>query len=483
MVRDKIRVRFAPSPTGELHIGNARTAIYNWLFASQHHGTLVLRIEDTDQKRSTETYTSNLLQDLKWLDIDWDEGPDKGGDYGPYKQSQRFDIYDQHLRFLIERDMVYPCYCTEEELDAERRALIAQKKMPRYMGKCRKLNIEERKHLEEKGRKPSYRFKVRAGVITFDDHIRGLMRFEGEAIGDFIVMRSNGLPAYNFAVVIDDHLMQISHVIRGEDHLSNTASQLLLYEALEFAQPQFYHHSLILGIDHTKLSKRHGAVSVGEFRNKGYLPEAVVNYLSLMGSSLGEGREICPIETITQLFNMNKVGKSGALFDEGKLKWMNAIYLRSCDIERLRSIIRPYLREKGIEDITDERLDQFIELIRPNIETIAEVNDYLGIMSEQALIITVEAHKILKEKRNADLVNVFHHILTGTDDYSIQDLKEIIKELSKITGVKGKELYLPIRAAISGMTNGPELDALFRFMGKDFILKRIRRVLDEIESE
>lgn len=476
----KIRVRFAPSPTGELHIGNARTALYNWLFARQHQGTFVLRIEDTDRERSTELFKSNLLRDLKWLAIDWDEGPEKHGPYGPYQQSQRLDIYHQYLQDLKDLELVYPCYCTEDELSEERQNLLARKMMPRYMGRCRALNPEQRTQLEAEGRKPAYRFKVRKGEILFADHIRGPMRFDGETIGDFIVMRSNGLPAYNFAVVIDDHLMKISHVIRGEDHLSNTASQLLLYEALKFKPPEYYHHSLILGLDHAKLSKRHGAVSVGEFRNKGYLAEAVVNYLSLLGSSLGEGREICPVETIIQSFSMEKVGKSGASFDEDKLKWMNATYLHSYNIEKLRKIMRSTIPENGLEDLADEKLDQYITLIRPNIETINEVSNYLGIMSDKAFNITEEARQILGEKKNVEMLDVFYHLLDAIPEYSETWLKETLRELSKITGVKGKELYMPIRAAITGMTKGPELDELFRFMGKDAIRQRIGKVTGKL---
>jgi nondiscriminating glutamyl-tRNA synthetase len=481
MEQGKIRVRFAPSPTGELHIGNARTALYNWLFARHHQGTFVLRIEDTDQERSTELFKSHLLRDLEWLAIDWDEGPDIDGPYGPYLQSERFNIYEDYLHILMDHDLVYPCYCTEEELEAERRDLLARKKMPRYMGKCRRLNHEEQRRLEEDGRKPAYRFKVRTGPILFDDHIRGRMRFDGEAIGDFIVMRSNGLPAYNLAVVIDDHLMKISHVIRGEDHLSNTASQLLLYEALNFEPPQFYHHSLILGIDHTKLSKRHGAVSVGEFRNMGYLSEAVVNYLSLLGSSLGEGREICPVESIIQLFNMENLGKSGALFDESKLKWMNSIYLRSYNSEKLRTLVRSHILKKGVKDFSDEKLDQFIEIIRPNIETISEITDYLGIISDQAFVISKDARMILKENKTLEILRVFHNLLNDIEEISEIQLKKTIRELAKITGARGKELYMPMRAAITGMTKGPELDELFRFMGKDTILNRIRSVIEEID--
>jgi glutamyl-tRNA synthetase len=481
MDKGKIRVRFAPSPTGELHIGNARTALYNWLFARKHQGTFVLRIEDTDQQRSTDLFRSHLLRALQWLAIDWDEGPEKDGPYGPYLQSQRFDIYNRYLRNLIDQDLVYPCFCTEDELEGERRDLLAQKKMPRYMGKCRGLEQEERIRLEKEGRKPSYRFKVRTGGIEFRDRIRGQMHFDGEVIGDFIIMRSNGLPAYNFAVVIDDHLMNITHVIRGEDHLSNTASQLLLYEAFKFEPPQFYHHSLILGTDHTKLSKRHGSVNVGEFRKKGFLPEAMVNYLSLLGSSLGEGREICPIETITQLFNIEKVGKSGAVFDEDKLKWMNAIYLRAYNIEKLRKIILPHIVKAGINDFTDEKLDQFIELIRPNMENIMEVNNYLGILSDLAFVVDTDARLILRERKSKDILMGFYRLLDKSEDYSAENLNETIKALSVATGVKGKGLFMPIRAAITGMTKGPELDDLLRFMGKDSILRRLRHAIDEIE--
>ena len=478
----QIRVRFAPSPTGELHIGNARTALYNWLFARQHRGTFVLRIEDTDRERSTEKFKTNLLKDLKWLAIDWDEGPDRGGPYGPYEQSKRLDIYNQYLQELKDQNLVYPCYCTEDELSEERRNLLSRKMMPRYMGRCRTLNQEQRTKLEAEGRKPTYRFKVRKGEIHFHDHIRGGMRFDGESIGDFIIMRSNGLPAYNFAVVIDDHLMRISHVIRGEDHLSNTASQLLLYEALKFKPPEYYHHSLILGLDHTKLSKRHGAVSVGEFRKKGYLSEALVNYLSLLGSSLGEGREICPVETIMQTFKMEKVGKGGASFDEDKLKWINATYLRTYDIEKLSKTIRSTITDKGLTTLTEEKLKQFIALIRPNIEAINDVNDYLGIISDQAFIMTEGAEKILGEKKNVEMLNAFCRLLDAIPEYSETRLKEALRELSKITGLKGKELYMPLRAAITGMTRGPELDELFRFMGKASIQQRIGKAVGRIND-
>jgi glutamyl-tRNA synthetase len=286
----KPRVRFAPSPTGELHIGNARTAFFNWLYARHHGGKLVLRIEDTDRQRSTRAFEARVIDDLKWLSLDWDEGPDGKGEVGPYRQSERLELYESFLKSLQKDGRVYPCYCTEDELEVERTSLLSRKMAPRYMGKCRNLTEADRRRLEAQGRRPTWRFRVSQGAVLFQDLIRGTMKFEGEAVGDFIIVRSNGTPAYNFAVVIDDHFMEISTVIRGEDHLSNTAIQLMLYGALGFEPPEFAHHSLILGKDRTKLSKRHGSVSVREFREKGILPEALLNYLALLGSSIGEGR-------------------------------------------------------------------------------------------------------------------------------------------------------------------------------------------------
>jgi glutamyl-tRNA synthetase len=477
---ETIRTRFAPSPTGELHIGNARTALYNWLFARQHGGAFILRIEDTDKERSTEAFTVVLLKDLKWLGIDWDEGPCKGGPFEPYQQSKRLDIYHEYLDILKKQNLVYPCFCTVEELEKERRDLLARRMMPRYMGKCRGLNQDQQAKLRAEGRKPAYRFKVRQGCILFQDHIRGIMRFDGETIGDFIVMRSNGLPAYNFAVVIDDHLMKITHVIRGEDHLSNTASQLLLYEALQCEPPEYYHHSLILGPDHAKLSKRHGAVSIGEFRKKGYLSEALFNYLGLLGTSLGAGREICPASTIIQAFNIEKVGKSGASFDESKLKWMNASYLRSYDVVKLGEAVRSNLTDNAdneIWDLPDDTLNAFIALIKPNLETINGIKDYLGILYDKALFFTEEADAILKEDKNIKVLLVFYDLLDAKEDCTATEWRELLRQASKITGLKGKALYMPIRAAITGMTRGPEMDALFQFLGKESIKKRIGRLI------
>jgi len=471
---EKYRVRFAPSPTGELHVGNARTALFNWMFARHHDGAFILRIEDTDESRSAVSYQVNLLNDLSWLGLDWDEGPQKEGAYGPYKQSERLDIYASHLQKLAAANLVYPCYCTEEELEGERQALILSKRMPRYMGKCRNLTPQQRKEKEAAGRKPSFRFKVPDATIEFNDLIRGPMKFEGTAIGDFIIVRSNGMPAYNFAVVIDDHLMGITHVIRGEDHLSNTALQIMLYRAFGFAPPTFAHHCLILGKDRAKLSKRHGSVSVGEFRKQGILPEALTNYLGLLGSSFTEGREVLSREEMIAGFALERASKSGAIFDEEKLHWLNAIYIRNCPTEDLTKRLSPFLEQAGykIDKIDQAWFHQVINLIKNDLTTLAEVGSHIDIFFADRYAINAEAKQIL-EKENAErVVKAFGEYLKTAIGNSQESYLAAIKYTKEKTGAKGKDLFMPLRAALTGKVHGPELDKVFAIIGKDAALKR-----------
>jgi len=480
MENSAVRVRFAPSPTGELHIGNARTALYNWLFAKRHGGRFILRIEDTDQERSTAAFRHNLIDDLRWLNIDWDEGPEKGGDYAPYLQSERLPIYHSYLQDLINRGLVYPCYCSEEELAEERKRLLAMKKMPRYMGKCRAMTSEEREKRNATGEKPAYRFRVGRKKIEFDDMIRGKMQFDSEAIGDFIVMRSNGLPAYNLAVVIDDHLMEITHVIRGEDHLANTASQLMLYDALDFPYPRFCHHSLILGADRAKLSKRHGSVSIGEFRKQGFLPEAMVNYLVILGSSIPDG-EIHSLDDMIHLFHMEKAGKGGAVFDEGKLKWVNTIYLRSNSPESFRRQMTPLLASYAVDDLPPEKINAFLDLIRPNMDNINDLEQYISLLVEEPFHVNSDAAHALSQPGSREIITAFHRLLAEVDTLTPQNLKQVFKDVASMTNIKGKGLYMPIRAAITGITHGPEMDKLLLFMNKEFILKRLEKITDSKE--
>ena len=474
---DSPRVRFAPSPTGELHVGNARTALFNWLFARHHGGRLVLRIEDTDESRSLVSYQVSLVDDLKWLGLDWDEGPEKDGAYGPYKQSERLDIYTEHLKKLVGADLVYPCYCTEEELEEERQSLILSKRMPRYMGKCRNLSVRERDALVAKGRKPSWRFKVPQTTVAFNDLVRGLIRFESESIGDFIIVRSNGIPAYNFAVVIDDHLMAITHVIRGEDHLSNTALQIMLYRAFGFEPPVFAHHCLILGKDHAKLSKRHGSVSVGEFRMKGYLPEALVNYLALLGSSFAEAREVISPAEMVEAFSLERASKSGAVFDEEKLRWLNAIYIRNLTVDDLSNRLWPFLRRAGYqpEKLDPSWMKQIIETVRDELTALADIGEHIAIFFDGRHRMTSEAAQILDSAGAKKVVLAFGEYLESAVGSPIEMYAAAIRHAREKSGLKGRDLFMPVRAALTGKVKGPELERVFAVIGKESAVKRLKQ--------
>ena len=478
---DKPRVRFAPSPTGWLHVGNARTALFNWMFARHNGGSFILRIEDTDESRSHTAYQVSLAEDLKWLGLDWDEGPEQGGAYGPYRQSQRLHIYEEHLKKLLATDMAYPCYCTEEELEEERQSLILSRRMPRYMGKCRSLTHEERAGLEAAGRKPAYRFKVPQTTIEFDDLIRGPVRFEGEAIGDFIIVRSNGMPAYNFAVVIDDHLMRMTHVIRGEDHLSNTASQIMLYRAFGFEPPLFAHHCLILGRDHTKLSKRHGSVSVDEFRRRGYLPQALINYLGLLGSSFAGGREVLSRDQMIEAFSLERASKSGAVFDEDKLRWLNAGYIRNMPAGELVRRLEPFLNQAGYEtqSLDPEWLGTVIECVRDELVVLTDIGAHIDVFFAGHYEITPEARQFLAMPAARMVITAFGEYLDGARGEPAEIYTQAMKHAGQKTGLKGKDVFMPVRAALTGRLAGPQLGQIFAILGMDEAIKRIRQALKE----
>lgn len=476
---EKPRVRFAPSPTGELHVGNARTALYNWLFARHHGGILVLRIEDTDRERTTREFEQGILRELQWLGIQWDEGPEKNGQYGPYNQCERLELYEKSLDKLKTEDRVYPCYCTDKELEAERARLISLRQTPRYMGKCRNLTDGERMKLEAQGRKPAYRFKVGTGVVEFNDLIRGTMRFDCDSMGDFIIVRSNGIPAYNFAVVVDDHLMKISHVIRGEDHLSNTALQLLIYRALGLEPPRFAHHALMLGKDRSKLSKRHGSVSVREFREKGILPEAFLNYLSLLGSSFGGEKEVCSLEEIIKSFSLSRAGKSGAIFDEKKLMWLNGIYMRNVSPEKLTELLQPFINSAGIDCPSRDQtwLISVVRAVKDNLTTLADFEEYLGIFVDDSYAISEDAAAILREKSAGEVVRSLHDALLQGELTSEDIYRYVIDRVARATGLKGRKLLMPIRAAVTGKVKGPELDKIFDLLEKKSLLRRVEAAM------
>ncbi|MGD0275916.1 MAG: glutamate--tRNA ligase [Syntrophales bacterium] len=476
----EFRVRFAPSPTGDLHIGNARTALFNWLFARHYGGKFILRLEDTDLARSSGLYEADILNDLAWLGIDWDEGPEKNGSYGPYRQSERLNVYTRYLEDLGKGDLIYPCFCTEEELESERALYLKRRQPPRYSGKCRRLTPQQRKNLLEQGKKPAWRFRVGENQrIEFNDLIRGPMKFESDVLGDFIIVRSSGMPAYNFAVVVDDHLMEITHVIRGEDHLSNTAMQLLLYAALGFTPPLFAHHSLILGKDRTKLSKRYGAVSVREFREQGILPEALMNYLALLAGSFSTGQEIYDPDELVHAFSLERAGKSGAIFDKDKLHWMNSIYMHREPPERLTNRLLTFLGEtnSGFDGIDRRRLEQIVETIRDNLSTLCDAKDYLEIFLKDSVVISDDAAVLLRDPSVHSLLNTFYDRIlksTATDDHLYHS---VIRDVEEISGRHGKNLFMPVRVALTGRTRGPELARIFTLLGKDALLKRLEESL------
>ncbi len=476
---ESIRVRFAPSPTGYLHIGNVRTALFNYLFTKRHNGSFILRIEDTDFDRVKKEYEESILEDLKWLGLIWDEGPDCGGNYGPYRQSERLNTYKELADKLLKEGKAYKCFCSEEELNKKRKESLLKGIPPRYDGKCCNLSSEEIVSYEQKGIKPSIRFKVDSGLIEFEDMVRGKMTFKGSDIGDFVILRSDGVSAYNFAVTVDDDLMKITHVIRGEDHLSNTPRQILLNQAMGFDSPRFAHLSMILGHDKSRLSKRHGAESVKELREEGYLPEAVINYLSLLGWSSEDGREIMPLNDIIKLFSIERVSKSPAVFDIKKLRWINSHYIKNKDIAELTKIILPYFAKIGIsaETVDKNWLYKVVDTIRDNIETLSDIDKYTGIFFDENIKIESENLEILKDNTAMEVLKLFKEMIEAEEIITKEIADKIILGIKEKTNLKGKKLMMPIRIALTGKTEGPELKKIMEVLGKERIIKRVNNII------
>ncbi len=474
-----IRVRFAPSPTGYLHIGNARTALFNYLFATHTGGKLILRIEDTDRERSKKEYENMLIEDLRWLGIEWDEGPDVGGDYGPYRQSERLDIYKKYAERLLESGHAYYCYCSPEELEEERRKALAEGRPPRYSGKCRNLTPEEREAYEKKGIKPVLRFKVPDGrFVIFDDLIRGHIEINVDEFGDFVIVRQDGMPTYNFVVVVDDALMKITHVIRGEDHLSNTPKQILIYEALNFEVPQFAHLPIILGEDRSKLSKRHGAVSVRAFKDEGYMPEALFNYLSLLGWHPSDDREILSKEEIIEEFDIKDVHKSPAVFDRTKLKWMNGVYIREkIEIDELTRRAVPFFEGFGYK-ADFEYYRRVMEAIRDSIETLMDIKDRARPFFVDEFEFDERAREELSDETAYTVVQRFYEKIKDRDSLTGQEFKSIMKEIQKELKVRGRQLFHPVRIALTGEHSGVGLDILVDVIGIERVKRRLQRALE-----
>jgi nondiscriminating glutamyl-tRNA synthetase len=456
-----LRVRFAPSPTGNLHVGNARTALFNWLLARGAGGTYVLRIEDTDAERSTVESEHSMLEDLRWLGLEWDEGPDTGGPHGPYRQSERLELYRSTARELIERALAYYCFCTPEQLEAERQAALAAGAAPKYSGRCRALDPATAKRRADDGEAAAIRFAVPSGRdVTFRDLVRGDVTFNTSVIGDPVIVRSDGRPAYNFAVVIDDGQMEITHVIRGEDHISNTPRQLLLYEALALDPPAFAHLSLVLGPDHAPLSKRHGATSVAEFRERGFLPEALVNYLALLGWSPGEGQELLPVTEMARRFDLQKVGHSAAVFDIGKLSWMNRHYMKEAPQARIaRDVLRYFVHAGFVTHGTDASIG-FIESILPmavgSVDRLEEIPQRLAFVFDWNAARAAEL--VRAEPDGARAVQAFADEIASLGPLTRDTFRAAAGRARDRTGLKGRALFHPIRVAVTAADSGPELD-------------------------
>jgi glutamyl-tRNA synthetase/nondiscriminating glutamyl-tRNA synthetase len=461
-----IRVRFAPSPTGYVHVGNVRTALFNWLFARHSGGAFVLRIEDTDIERSQEAYERQLLADLRWFGIDWDEGPDIGGPFAPYRQSERKPDYSRLAIQLIDQAHAYFCFCTADQLDQERQEALKAGLQPRYSGRCRTRPREEAARKVAAGEPAAIRLKIVDSSFSWHDLVHGPTTFSGEVIGDPILVRSDGNPAYNYAVVVDDHLMAITHVIRGDDHISNTPRQLALYRAFGWEPPQFAHLSTILGSDRTRLSKRHGATSLESFRALGILPEALRNYLALLGWSPADGKTeiLSPAELVAQ-FSLEHITKSPAVFDQEKLEWLNRHYMKECPPRRLAELALPFLAQAGYLDVqpspdTLPWVERLLAAVLKNISTLSQlpeaarlVFDYDAGQARRELELSADAGAI-------PVLAAFVPKVLAEPALTYERFRAITREVQSETGKKGKDLFHPIRIALTGAASGPELEKL-----------------------
>ncbi|MGH8309776.1 MAG: glutamate--tRNA ligase [Steroidobacteraceae bacterium] len=460
-----MRLRFAPSPTGQLHVGNARTALFNWLLARGQGGTFILRIEDTDVERSTSESERSVIEDLRWLGLEWDEGVDKGGGHGPYRQSERLHIYRAHAVELMAGGHAYHCFCSAEMLEADRAAALAAGRPPKYVGRCRQLARDEARRRIENGEKAVIRFRVPDNRdVTFNDIVRGDVTFNTDVIGDPVIVRSDGVPAYNYAVVIDDALMEITHVIRGEDHISNTPRQILIFEAFGWRPPAFAHVSLVMGPDHSPLSKRHGATSVAEFRARGYLPEALTNYLALIGWSPGEGEELVPIEQLASRFRLQDVGHSAGVFDVDKLAWVNRHYLKAAAPDRLVRLSVSYLQQHGwlsqpsAADVAF--LERVISAAAASVDRLDQVPARLRFLFDYSAARTLEDASVRAEalESRAVIDALAAELSSSRRLLDKESFREAAARVRERTGQKGKALFHPIRLALTGESEGLELD-------------------------
>jgi len=477
----EVRVRYAPSPTGHLHIGNARTALFNYLYARNLGGKFIIRIEDTDGKRNIEGGEQSQLDYLKWLGLDWDESVDVGGDYGPYRQSERNDIYKGLYEQLLEEDLAYKCYCTPEELEAERDAQSAKGQMPRYGGKCRHLTADDRAALEVEGREPSIRFAVPQGkTYTFNDIVKDNVSFESDGIGDFVIVKKDGIPTYNFAVAIDDEYMKITHVLRGDDHISNTPRQLMIYEAFGWKAPTFGHMTLIVNDQRKKLSKRDESIIqfIEQYEELGYLPEAIFNFIVLLGWSPEGEEELFTKDELVSIFDANRLSKSPAVFDKDKLTWMNNQYIKKLSLDKVIDIALPHLQKSGAlpMELSAEQQDwahDLIALYHDQLSFGAEIVELSAQFFTEDIEYDESSKAVLAAEQVPEVMKSLKGQFEALETFDADSIKAAIKAVQKETGHKGKNLFMPVRVVTTGQTSGPELPAAIALIGKEVAIARI----------
>lgn len=481
-----IRVRFAPSPTGHLHIGGARTALFNYLFARKYNGTFILRIEDTDELRSTEESVKWIFESMAWLGLDWQEGamPDgsQRGDFGPYVQSKReaMGIYRKYADQLVKEGKAYYCYCTPQELDEMRKKAALEKRPPKYEGRCRNLTEEQKKKFESEGRRPVIRFRMPdEGAASWEDLIHSQLSFENKLLYDFIMVKASGYPTYNFACVIDDHLMKITHVIRGDDHISNTPLQIQLYRALGWQLPYFAHLSMILGPDGSRLSKRHGATSVQEYRKDGFLPQTIKNYLALLGWSTSDSQQIFEKGELEEKFSLEGCQKNPATFDPVKLKWMNGEYLRKLDKKEIYSLALPYLKESGLDlSYPKTPLEDIVYLEYEKYKTLSEIPSLLSFFfSEKVEYDRESVESVFGKPSAARVLEGIAGVYAAISDFTEKTIEEETRKFAKANSFKNGEVFHPVRVAVSGRAQGPTLFKMIEYLGKDLVLKRLKEAL------
>ena len=483
---DSVRVRFAPSPTGIPHVGNIRTALFNWLFARHHGGSFIVRIEDTDVTRRVEGAEEAILDSLRWLGLDWDEGPGAGGDYGPYFQSQRLEIYRGVAQQLVEQGDAYFCYCSPERLEEMRREQVERKEPPGYDRRCRSLAEEEQAAHEAQGLTPVVRFKTPLErKIKFQDLIRGAVVFEAGTIDDFVLLKSDGYPTYHLANVVDDHLMKVSHVLRADEWLSSTPRHILLYEALGYEPPAFAHLPMILGPDRAKLSKRHGATSIIEYRDQGYLPEAMVNFLALLGWSLDDKTELMSREELVQNFSIERIGKTGAIFSQEKLGWMNGVYVRQLSTEELVARAMPFL-DSGLPEtvkrpISRDYVRQIVPLIQERVRVLGEVSELAAFffVDELDYDVALLLEKGMNREKAVVALERSKERLAGCS-FDASSLEGVLRPLAVELGLKTGELFGLLRVAVTGRTAAPPLFQTMAVLGRERCLRRIAGALGRL---